>query len=56
MTKILMAALTVAMVGTAGAQTWQGNYGTYTLVGCYQTNVGVRCDFSYLPSSDTSLY
>lgn len=49
-----MLALTLAG-GVAGAQTWQGSNGTYTLSGCYQTKDGVRCDFVYSVKSDSGL-
>lgn len=50
-----MLALTLAG-GVAGAQTWQGSNGTYTLSGCYQTKDGVRCDFVYSVKSDGSIF
>lgn len=36
----------------ANAQTFNGSDGIYTLQGCYHTDAGVRCDFSYAIKKD----
>ncbi|MDO4264317.1 MAG: hypothetical protein Q4C67_08965, partial [Deinococcus sp.] len=38
----------LALAGVAGAQSWDTDEGTLTLVGCYGKQDGVYCDFSYV--------
>lgn len=37
----------VALLASAGAQTWSDDLGTYQLRGCYIVKDGVRCDLSF---------
>lgn len=60
MNKLKMTAAALVLgAGMAGAQaagplTVRGFYGVYKLTGCYSTKDGVRCDFTYEPSEDTT--
>ncbi|ULH14036.1 hypothetical protein MF271_00725 (plasmid) [Deinococcus sp. KNUC1210] len=51
----LLATVLTAGLSWAGAQTWDTQYGTYTLKGCYPSASMIRCDFSFVLTAENTL-